>query len=179
LDEIRGKALVLMLLALVACHRKAPVDIPAEGASAFPLASTAFEGGGTIPVLYTCEGQNLSPPLSWTGAPARDALVLVMLDRDAPGTFFHWIAVLPPGTRGLAEGRLPGGATEGANSFGHRGYNGPCPPPGDGPHHYVFHLFALPEGRLPDLSGSPADVYRAAALAAAGAGQTTGTYARG
>lgn len=118
------------------------------------LSSKAFETNGTFPRRYTGEGEDLSPPLSWTAPPAgTKSLALVMDDPDAPsGTWVHWVVYdIPPRTQSLPEGlpktpALPNGGKQGAcwgvDSFQKVGYYGPMPPPGS-PHHYVFHLYAL------------------------------------
>lgn len=108
------------------------------------LTSTAFEDGEAIPRRHTCEGDDLSPPLVWSGRPPEtQSLVLVVDDPDAPGgTFTHWLAWgFDPATSELSEGEAA--PTEGRNDFGSKGYRGPCPPPGHGPHHYIFRLHAL------------------------------------
>lgn len=123
---------------------------------ALQLASDAFDDGGSIPERFTCDGADVSPPLTVTGVPdeAR-SLALVVDDPDAPaGTWVHWVLWgLPAGRRELPEGvpaedEVLGGARQGTNDFGNPGYGGPCPPSG-GPHRYVFRLYALQEA--PDL----------------------------
>jgi Raf kinase inhibitor-like YbhB/YbcL family protein len=114
------------------------------------LTSTAFTAGATIPSSCTCEGENVSPPLAWTGTPAGTrSLALVVDDPDAPRRrWVHWVIWnLPPAMQGLPPGvsndaTLAGGGRQGRNDFGRVGYGGPCPPPGPA-HHYVFTLFAL------------------------------------
>ncbi len=121
---------------------RAATPIPAKG---FHLSSPAFSGGGVIPTRYTCRGLDLSPPLSIAGVPAGTReLVLVMRDPDAPGSdFVHWaLAGIPPSTRRLPSGGVPGLVTPGRNSFGTLGYRGPCPPAG-AVHHFVLTLTAL------------------------------------
>lgn len=115
-------------------------------AYALRLTSTAFQPSQSIPTLYTCEGKNYSPPLSWTDIPAKtQSYVLIMDDPDAPaGLWTHWVLFnLPASTINLPENlrKLPAGAQWGANSWGHLAYNGPCPPTGS--HHYVLTLYAL------------------------------------
>jgi Raf kinase inhibitor-like YbhB/YbcL family protein len=108
------------------------------------LTTSAFEEGGPIPRRHTCEGEDLSPPLEWSGAPeGTRSLALICDDPDAPvGTFLHWLAWgLDPASPGLAEGEPA--PIEGPNGFGSTGYRGPCPPPGHGPHRYFFRLHAL------------------------------------
>jgi Raf kinase inhibitor-like YbhB/YbcL family protein len=124
----------------------------------FRLTSPAFGEGEAIPAHHSCDGENFSPPLAWSGAPdGAQALALIVDDPDAPsGNFTHWIAWgLDPADGGLAEGRAA--PVEGENGFGNLGYAGPCPPPGHGRHRYVFRLLALDQE--PDL---PAGASRAA-----------------
>ena len=119
------------------------------GAMSFTIKTTAFPNAGTIPQKYTCDGPDLSPELSWTGAPpGTQSLALIADDPDAPvGTWTHWIIWdIPPGS-GLPEGianteLLKDGARQGKNDFKRIGYGGPCPPPGK-PHRYFFKLYAL------------------------------------
>lgn len=114
------------------------------------LSSPAFRDGEAIPPKYTCKGDDLSPPLEWTGAPPESkSFALIMSDPDAPGGhFLHWMIFnLPSKLNRLEEGipgniRLANGAVQGRNDFGQPGYGGPCPPPGRS-HRYVFELFAL------------------------------------
>ncbi len=116
----------------------------------FTLQSSAFEPGATIPAHYTCQGDDVSPPLNWSGGPENVAVfTLVMDDPDAPtGTFTHWLLCnLPGDVRDLTEAmptavQLANGVTQGRNDFGKIGYGGPCPPPGP-PHRYRFTLYAL------------------------------------
>ena len=110
----------------------------------FVLQSTGFEHGEPIPRRNTCEGEDLAPPLSWSGAPeGTRSLALIVDDPDAPaGTFTHWLGWgLDPGAQGLGEGEAA--PVEGQNDFGTSGYRGPCPPPGHGRHRYFFRLYAL------------------------------------
>lgn len=113
------------------------------------LESPAFAHGDLIPSRYTCDGEDLSPPLVWEDVPeGTSALALVLDDPDAPaGTWVHWVVFnLPPSSGRIPEGAsesggLPEGADEGANSWGGVGYRGPCPP--SGTHRYFFKLHAL------------------------------------
>ena len=97
-----------------------------------------------IPRRHTCDGENTSPPLSFVSIPeGTRSLALIVDDPDAPvGTFDHWLAwAIDPGAGGLDEGETA--PRDGRNGFGVRGYSGPCPPPGHGPHRYFFRLHAL------------------------------------
>ncbi len=115
----------------------------------FSLSSPAFEAGGFIPPQYTCDGADVSPPLTWQGVPAdAKSLALICDDPDAPvGTWVHWVLYdLPASETGLPENVLPlkelsNGAKQGTNDFGRIGYGGPCPPAGI--HRYFFKLYAL------------------------------------
>ena len=108
----------------------------------FQLTSPAFTEGGTIPDEFTCVGDDVSPPLAWSGVPAGTVeLAVVVRDPDADG-FVHWVvAGLPATTGGLANGNPPAGATEALNDFGRAGWGGPCPP--SEVHHYDFRIYAL------------------------------------
>jgi hypothetical protein len=121
----------------------------------FNLTSTAFEEGGSIPRRHTCDGEDVSPELSWEGGPEDiGALALIMDDPDARG-FVHWVVVDMTGSASgaLAEGisSSPDAPQQGKNDFGRTGYGGPCPP--SGTHRYVFTLYALSEQLA--LSGTP------------------------
>jgi len=117
------------------------------------LSSPAFADGESIPVRYTCSGDDISPPLEWTGVPATArSLVLIIDDPDAPDpaapkmTWVHWVVYnIPAETAGLVEGcssgTLPAGAGEGLNDWQRSGYGGPCPPVGR--HRYFHRLYAL------------------------------------
>jgi Raf kinase inhibitor-like YbhB/YbcL family protein len=126
------------------------------GKMAFTIKSTAFSEGANIPGRHTCDGVNLSPPLSWSGQPAgTKSFALIVDDPDAPGgTFLHWtffdiaasVQALPEGQPARKLGQ------SGMNDFGKSAYGGPCPPPGRGSHRYFFKLNALD---IPSLGLSP------------------------
>lgn len=110
------------------------------------LHSSAFPAGARIPAAFTCDGQDLSPPLTWSTPPANTRAQLVsMVDLDAPRPpFVHWaLAGLAPTVHGLGPGDMAPGTTAGANGFGGIGYRGPCPPRGDHPHRYRIEVDAL------------------------------------
>ncbi len=122
-----------------------------EKAVTLKLVSEAFSEGGAIPRKYTCEGDDVSPPLAWSGIPhGTKSLALIADDPDAPDpkapkmTWVHWVLYnLPADASGLAEGAkvLPAGAAAGLNDWKRLGYGGPCPPIGR--HRYFFKLYAL------------------------------------
>ena len=145
------------------------------------LRSPAFGDGDTIPRVHTCDGEDVSPPLEWSGVPSDTAeLALVVEDPDAPGgTFVHWVLWgLDAGLPGLAQGQVPAGAREGRNDFGRIGWGGPCPPRGSEPHHYVFTLLALSEPLAVEAGASADRVKRAAEGKVLAAGRLTGRYGR-
>ena len=136
------------------------------------LSSPAFASHGEIPRRHTCDGDDVSPTLTWRGVPAEAmSLVLIVDDPDAPDpaaprmTWVHWLVYnLPPSSTGLAEGvaaaALPEGAVQGLNDWKRLGYGGPCPPIGR--HRYFHKLYAL-DTVLPDLQ-SPDKVKLEAAI---------------
>ncbi len=121
------------------------------------LTSSAFDEGTMIPQRYTCDGEDISPPLLWGGVPpGAKSLALICVDPDAPvGNWDHWVLYnIPADAAGLPENVtektiLANGAVHGSNSWGRIGYGGPCPP--GGTHRYIFKLFAL--DTLLDLKG--------------------------
>ncbi|MBI1995291.1 MAG: YbhB/YbcL family Raf kinase inhibitor-like protein [Deltaproteobacteria bacterium] len=141
--------LLLMLLLLAAVRPGTPAEETSARRDNMELKSPAFSNGQAIPSNYTCDGKDVSPPLTWTEPPpGTKSLALIADDPDAPmGTWVHWLIYnLPPTTRQLAEGlptagRLPDGTLQGKTDFGRTGYGGPCPP--SGTHRYFFKLFAL------------------------------------
>jgi Raf kinase inhibitor-like YbhB/YbcL family protein len=145
-------ALTLAVVALV--FLTPSLAVGQESSGKLELRTTAFQPGGSIPKVFTCDGADASPALSWSDPPPRtQSFVLIVDDPDAPaGTFVHWVVYnLPATTRHLAE-RLPGndeiagGGKQGVDDFARTGYGGPCPPAGR-PHRYFFRLYAL-DGKL-------------------------------
>lgn len=144
----RGWGLLLLLVLVPACRGPETVTPTEEkeGAMTFKLTSTAFTHGATIPQLYTCDGEDLSPPLAWSGAPAgTQSFALICDDPDAPvGVWDHLILFnIPAATSALPEGvaERTDGSLYGKNSWRRLDYGGPCPP--SGTHRYFFKLYAL------------------------------------
>jgi Raf kinase inhibitor-like YbhB/YbcL family protein len=110
----------------------------------FELTSSAFADEQRIPAQYTTDGDDTPPPLAWSAPPPTTRMLVVIVeDPDAARTQrVHWIAWGMPATAGVLDA-TSGARHEGTNSFGLRGYRGPCPPHGDGPHRYVFRVYAL------------------------------------
>lgn len=151
---VRWVALWLTLLTIitagaVSCAPTEPT-LPDEGEMTLSLSSPIFQEGEDIPIEYTCDGQDISPPLTWGEPPTEtQAFALIMDDPDAPGgVFTHWLVFnLPADSRELAEAvppdnELASGALQGKNDFDKIGYGGPCPPPGPA-HHYRFTIYTL------------------------------------
>ena len=144
--------------------------------------------GGAIPVKYTCEGRDVSPPLAWSGVPpGAKSLALIVDDPDAPDpaapklTWVHWVLYnLPPDAGALAEAvtDLPVGTQDGSNDWKRTGYGGPCPPIGR--HRYFYKLYALDTTVLPDL-GAPSKQQLEGAMEGHVLGRTelVGTYQKG
>lgn len=110
------------------------------------ITSSAFKNNESIPAKYTCDGENINPPLQFSAVPeTAKSLALIMDDPDAPrGTFVHWtLWNISPEQKEIAANSVPAGTVEGLTSFGKPGYGGPCPPAGT--HRYFFKLYALDE----------------------------------
>ncbi len=155
---------------------------------AMMIRSAAFDDHGAIPAKYTCDGEDVSPPLSWSGVPQKaKSLVLIVDDPDAPDpanprmTWVHWVLYnLPPDSTGLPEAvkpeQLPKGTRQGLNDWKRTGYGGPCPPVGR--HRYFFKLYAL-DTVLPDLGeATKAQLERAMVDHVLSQAQIVGTYER-
>jgi len=149
------------------------------------ISTDAFIAGGTIPSEYTCDGRDISPPLSWNSIPAgTKSIVLIMDDPDAPrGTFVHWVFYnIPANVQRLSPG-VPGnqtlsdGSRQGMTDFGRAGYGGPCPPPGK-PHRYFFKIYALDTTLDLSSKATKGDVERAMKGHVLAQGELMGKYGR-
>lgn len=145
-----GAITALAVLFVVPAWAGDSVDLSGGVQMTLNISSSAFSSGGTIPKVYTCDGQNRSPDLTWSGLPeGTRSLALILDDPDAPGgTFTHWVLYnMPASLTALSAGQLKttainGIGVQGTNDFSRAGYDGPCPPRGN-PHRYIFHLYAL------------------------------------
>ena len=180
-------------LALVACGGGVATQAPAaqtpaqtEETMSFSVTSDAFKPGEAIPARYTCQGQDVSPRLSWSGQPGNTAsFALIVGDPDAPGgTFTHWVMFnLPAAVTKLPEGvpksdTIENGAIQGKNSSGKIGYMGPCPPAGK-QHHYQFTVYALDGTLMLSPGASKQQVLSAMDGHVLGQAQLVGTYQKG
>lgn len=151
----------------------------------FKLTSAAFSEGGSIPTVYTCEGKDTSPPLSWIGAPAGTrSFAIIVDDPDAPDpahpkiTYVHWVAYNIPATvaelaEGAGKGAMPSGTGEGLNDWKKAEFGGPCPPIGT--HRYFFKLSAL-DTTLTLAKPTKSDLENAMKGHVLGTAQLMGTY---
>jgi Raf kinase inhibitor-like YbhB/YbcL family protein len=142
------------------------------------LTSRAFRDGDIMPRLFTCDGDNVPPPLSWSAGPdGTRGFALTMEDPDAPGgTFTHWVLYDIPPQATQWPGEWNGKTI--LNGFGRSGYGGPCPPPGGGAHRYVFSIHAV-NVRYLKLAGERMDVLRSALAAhSIATSQLVGRYER-
>jgi len=201
---------VLLLLSLTGCSgtgNKETItqgqdnereEVKAENSSEAPdtdrnfvLSSSAFKNGGTIPVKYCMhqikDGQNISPPLSWTDPPAgTKSFALFCIDtHPIANNWIHWAVVnIPADWRGIEEGasgtEKMKGALELKNSYGFKGWGGPMPPEGSGVHNYEFHLLALPYDKvdLPTLPNTSMSLFKKLQKEALAESVLVGTYER-
>ncbi len=181
--------LILVVTLLAACGGQEPSPTPGaleRGIAAMEVTSPAFKDGGTVPVKYSCEGEDVSPPIAIGPKPPQTrSLALLMDDPDAPGgTFVHWIAFDLDGDRHeLKEGL--GGEEEraaegkhGVNGFGRLGYGGPCPPAGLA-HTYRFMVYALDRKLDLEAGATVNEVLAAMRGNVLGLGQLEGSFGRG
>jgi Raf kinase inhibitor-like YbhB/YbcL family protein len=164
---------------LPACGDDTPESELPAAPETVQVTSPAFDEGQTIQKRFTCDGDDVSPPLAFGDVPPRAReLALVVEDPDAD-RFVHWTVLrVPPDTVMIPEGRGPPGSVETENSFGDRGWGGPCPPEDDEPHRYVFALYALSRPIGLDEDASVDEVREAIGEAALARGRLTAEYGR-
>lgn len=172
---------LLLYLLLAGCQAGEEAEETPQGETemTIQLTSNAFSEGKNIPRKHTCDGENLSPQLSWSGVPANaQSLALIMDDPDAPGrTFVHWVLFdIPPTVTELPEG-VQNIGVPGSNSYRKNVYNGPCPPPGPA-HRYFFKLYALDKQLKLAPGATKADLEAAMQGHILAWGQLMGKYGR-
>ena len=143
------------------------------------VSSSAFSNGATIPTVYTCDGQDVAPPLAWSGAPKQTrSFAVICEDPDAPsGTFTHWVLYdVPASADGVGEHVSIGKA--GVNDFGAQRFGGPCPPKRDSAHHYHFHVYALDLDSIGPAGLSKRNAMKAMRGHVLAEGELVGTYKR-
>jgi Raf kinase inhibitor-like YbhB/YbcL family protein len=145
----------------------------------FKISSSAFENSGEIPRKYTCDGENVNPPLQFENAPVKaKSLALVFDDIDAPrGSYVHWILWnIAPNIKEVKEKSIPEGAVQGTNGFKKQNYGGPCPP--KRAHKYVFKIYALDIFLNLDPRSTKTDLEKAIEGHVIGQAQWMGVYKR-
>jgi len=169
---------------VVSCYAQKRSSTKGGEAVSINLTSSAFESGEMIPTKYTCDGRDVSPPLSWSGIPdSAESIALIADDPDAPGkTWVHWVLFnLPADVTSLEENvskeaTLENGAVQGITDFGRHGYGGPCPP--GGTHRYFFKIYALDTALDIDSNVSKSDVVNAMDGHILAKGKLMGKYQR-
>jgi Raf kinase inhibitor-like YbhB/YbcL family protein len=170
--------LLFVVIVLGACS-EGPEPLPEVTAGSRIEVTGPFEEGAEIPTVFTCDGAERPPALGWERAAGADSYAVVVHDVDA-GDFVHWVVWgIPPQVTELKEGNLPGPAVEGTNSFGDVGYGGPCPPPDDPSHTYVFTVLAV-GGEVPSLEEGTTgpELLEAVEPSLVASGELRGTYDR-
>lgn len=154
------------------------MPLPAATPGPLAISSPAFADGGPIPVRFSCKGENIAPPLTWSAPTGAGELALVLDDPDAVGGLYvHWIVTaIPAGPGSSADGQTPGNGTSLANSSGRKGYFGPCPPAGSGIHHYRFSLYRVPAAYQPPSGSAGVPAAQAIAQAADAQARLTGSF---
>jgi Raf kinase inhibitor-like YbhB/YbcL family protein len=139
---LRGSFLLITILVTAGCSGGQGPEVDTDAAATIKVSSQAFAEGGEVPERFTCDGEELSPPLEWSGGPAM-AWALVVDDPDASGgTYVHWVVLdIATGTTSVETGEVPAGGVQVVNSSGESSYAGPCPPSGE--HRYRFNVYAL------------------------------------
>ena len=177
---------ILLLLAAIAgifiiiarVSHRAP-QIQPQSQSTMKIISSAFQNRQPIPRKHTCDGEEISPPLSWSDVPEGAAsLALIVDDPDAPsGTWVHWVVWnIDSHAESVQEGVVPQGGIQGITSAGERVWGGPCPP--SGVHNYFFKLYALNIMLQLPLSATKADLERAMSEHTLASAQLVGIYSR-
>jgi Raf kinase inhibitor-like YbhB/YbcL family protein len=170
-----------LLVAMAGCGDDEQPEAPeVDEQQTITVTSSAFTEGEAIPEQYSCDGDEIAPPLDWQGVPDDAAAVaLVVDDPDAPsGTYTHWVVLdIPTDVTSSDEDGVPRDGVEAENSSGGAGYAGPCPP--SGTHHYRFTIYALSSKTGLDAGAGLDQALRAIEGRAVAWGRLTGTYARG
>jgi Raf kinase inhibitor-like YbhB/YbcL family protein len=175
--------LALLAVAGLACGggggKNATKPLP-EAPARITVQSTAFADGAAIPKHFTCDGDDDSPELSWSGVPAGAKELALVVDDPTAGHYVHYtVTGIAPTVTKVAQDEVPEGGTELPNSAGKDEWMGPCPPKGDGTHDYLFAVYALAAPLGVSDDATPDEVRTALAEHAVARGVLTGTYRRG
>lgn len=180
-----GLAALLLVLTVIAAGCEGgdeSVEVGGDAPTSVTLSSPAFDDGGRIPVEFTCDGDDVAPPLTWSDVPeGATFLALTVRDPDAPGgDFVHWlVAGIPADTGGLEVDALPDTAVQGTNGFGQASWGGPCPPEGDDAHRYHFTVFAVDTDPALESGFGVGELEEALEGHVLARGELTGRYRRG
>ncbi len=172
-------ALLLGLVCVAGCSDDESTEAGADAPDLITVTSSAFRDGQAVPLRFTCDGDETSPPLQWSGVPGdAKALALVVDDPDAPdGIFVHWVALdIPVDVSSVAAGEAPRGSVQAVNSAGDPSYAGPCPP--SGTHHYRFTVYALSARTGLEDGAGREEALAAVDEHAIGRGTLVGTFGR-
>ena len=174
---MRGLGVVFALLVATGCSGGQGHDVETDATASITVSSQAFAQGDQIPERYTCDGEEVSPPLAWAGGPAK-AWALVVDDPDAPGgTFVHWVVLdIARSATSVGTGQVPAGGVQVVNSSGEAAYAGPCPPSGE--HRYRFTVYALDTPTGLGQGASMGDALEAIGDHASSRGTLTAVYSR-
>lgn len=169
--------LLVTAVLTAACGADTSHEVDTRAAATITVSSGAFAEGDRIPVQFTCDGDETSPPLAWSGGSGR-AWSLVVDDPDAPGgTFVHWVVLdIDRSARSVGAGQVPAGGVQIANSSGAAAYAGPCPPSGQ--HRYRFTVYALDSPTGLSEHTSLDDALAAVSEQATARGTLTAVYSR-
>jgi Raf kinase inhibitor-like YbhB/YbcL family protein len=155
----------------------AATTVPASATGAFSI-TAPWADGTAIDIRYTCDGEDVSPALSWTAPPPGTVELALLVTDDDAADFVHWaVAGISPQAGGVGQGAAIEGAIEGQTSFGETGWGGPCPPSGQ--HTYRFSLYALSQQAEVTDGFAAADLQVYTDTSALAVAETTGTYSRG
>ncbi len=166
LQQNMTKISLIILLLLITPHAT-QAKSQNRSSDVLEIYTPSFKNNSGIPEKYTCDGEDISPPIKWKGTiKGVKSWAVVCHDPDAPaGDWVHWVIYnIPPHATSLPEGvpkkyKLSDGSKQGVNDFNKTGYNGPCPPPGN-PHRYVFELFAVKSRIKPKKNMSMKELLR-------------------
>ena len=177
MDPLRGSLVLATVLVTAGCGSDQRHQVETDAAARIMVSSSALSEGDEIPVQFTCDGEQVSPPLAWSGKPAK-AWALVVDDPDAPGgTFVHWVVLdIPTRTTSAESGQVPAGGKQVLNSSDRTSYFGPCPPSGE--HRYRFTVYALDAPTKLGTGASLDDSLDAISDHATSRGTMTAVYSR-
>jgi Raf kinase inhibitor-like YbhB/YbcL family protein len=174
---LRGLLLLITALVTTGCSDDQGDEVDTDAAATITVSSEAFAEGDEVPERFTCDGDEVSPPLEWSGGHG-EAWALVVDDPDAPGgTYVHWVVLdIAMRTMSVEPGEVPTGGVQVVNSSDEVTYSGPCPPSGE--HQYRFTVYALDTPTGLTVSASLEEALEAISDHATSRGTMTAVYSR-